>query len=184
GCECQNEPGGDCRGPAAGERVLVDAHPGEALRLACEFKDVKGTEVGHNLELTFPDGGVAVIENFDQWVLAKGATITDCKCGGMNLADFIVALGMSPEDVMAAAAGLQGGSQGVNHPTFAVTPGQELLPGYPYPHILPPTALSYGVPEAQLGFLPIEHRDGQPVCLDAVGMVDEDQLPTGNHDDE
>src|SRR5215471_6650693 len=27
--------------PAAGERVLVDAHPGDTLALACDFKDVK-----------------------------------------------------------------------------------------------------------------------------------------------
>src|SRR5215831_14794229 len=28
--------------PQAGERVTVDAQPGEVLRLACDFKDVKG----------------------------------------------------------------------------------------------------------------------------------------------
>src|SRR5262249_21929357 len=65
-CEIPNQTVVDIPVPAAGERVLVDAHPGEALRLACEFKDVKGAEVGHDLELTFPSGGVAVIENFDQ----------------------------------------------------------------------------------------------------------------------
>ncbi|HTO84144.1 MAG TPA: hypothetical protein VMQ73_18105, partial [Methylomirabilota bacterium] len=102
-CEIPNQTLVDIPVPAAGERVLVDAHPGEALRLACEFKDVKAAEVGHDLELTFPSGGVAVIENFDEWVLAKGATVTDCKCGAMNLADFVVALGLNPEDVVPAA---------------------------------------------------------------------------------
>src|SRR5262249_23452803 len=157
GCECQNEPGGDCRGPAAGERVLVDAHPGEALRLACEFKDVKGAEVGHNLELTFPSGGVAVIENFDQWVLAKGATVTDCKCGGMNLADFVVALGLNPEDVWPAAGNGQG-EGGTDHPQSSVTPPENILPSLQHPHILPPTDLSYGTPEPEFGFLPIDHN--------------------------
>src|SRR5215510_244825 len=64
-CEIPSQQTVDIPVPAAGERVVVDAHPGDALRLACEFKDVKGSEVGHNLELTFPSGGVAVIENFD-----------------------------------------------------------------------------------------------------------------------
>jgi len=179
-----NQQAADIPIPAAGERVVVDAHPGDALRLSCDFKDVKGSEIGHNLELTFPNGGVAVIENFDQWVLAKGSAITDCNAKGMNLADFVVAVGLSPEDVMPAAAGAQGGPQGQsdNHPTFAVTPGQELLPGYPYPHILPPTELAYGVPEAQNDFLPIQHEDQQPtVTVPVIGeagtSVDEAGLP-------
>src|SRR5262249_5512011 len=120
-------------------------------------------------ELTFPSGGVAVIENFDQWVLAKGATVTDCKCGGMNLADFVVALGLNPEDVLPAAGGQAGGPQGgTGHPTVALTPSEDLLDGLAHPHILPPTALSYGTPEPLFGFLPIEHNTslGGPIARD------------------
>src|SRR5207244_4677270 len=108
--------------------------------------------------------------NFDQGVVEKGATVTDCKCGGMNLADFIVALGMSPENVL-PAAGLQGGPQaGTNHPTFAVTPGQDLLGGYPYPNILPPTSLGYGTPQPEHDFLPIQSGNQIPTV----------QVPTGD----
>src|SRR5262249_42339519 len=147
-CEIPNQTVVDIPVPAAGERVLVDAHPGEALRLACEFKDVKGAEVGHDLELTFPSGGVAVIENFDQWVLAKGATVTDCKCGGMNLADFVVALGLNPEDVLPAAGGQTGGAQGGRHPPFALTPSDDLPCGLAHPHVRPPTAAGYAPPDS------------------------------------
>ena len=51
--------------------------------------------------MTFPGGGVVVVENFSAWIAAKGATISDCVCGGVNPADFIVALGLNPEDVLA-----------------------------------------------------------------------------------
>src|SRR5262249_21352865 len=142
--------------PAPGERTAVDAHPGETLRLACGFGEVKGGEAGSTLDLTFPNGGVVAVEQFNQWAAAQGATITDCNGNKMTLADFIVAWGMRPEDVL-PAAGPQGGPQGAtNHPTFAVTPSTDLLGGYPHPNILPGTALSYSVPTPTLGFLPVE----------------------------
>ena len=86
--------------PADGERLTLAVAPGDALRLACSFRDVHGTEVGHNLEMSFPGGGVVVVENFSEWIAAKGATISDCVCGGVNPADFIIALGLNPEDVL------------------------------------------------------------------------------------
>jgi hypothetical protein len=86
--------------PADGERLTLAVAPGDALRLACSFRDVQGAEVGNNLEMTFPGGGVVVVENFSAWIAAQGATISDCVCGGVNPADFIVAPGPSPEDVL------------------------------------------------------------------------------------
>ena len=185
-CEIPNQQVVDVPMPAAGERVVVEAHAGDALRLGCEFQDVKGSQVGHTLELTFPNGGVAAIGNFDQWVAEKGATVTDCKCGGMNLADFIIALGMSPENVL-PAAGPQGGPQGVDHPQFAVTPAQSLLGGYPYPNILPGTSLDYTTPQPQNDFLPILTGEGLPTVevptgttVNEAGLPPHDGKPAGS----
>src|SRR5262249_28159296 len=94
--------------PAQGEHLTLALQPGDALRLACSFRDVHGTEAGNNLEMTFPGGGVVEIENFAAWIAAKGSTISDCVCGGVNPADFIVALGLNPEDVLPAAGGQSG----------------------------------------------------------------------------
>jgi hypothetical protein len=165
--------------PAAGERLSIAVPPGEGLRLACEFKDVRGAEVGDTLELTFPSGGVVVIENFAQWAAAEGATLTDCVCGGMNLADFIVALGLNPEDVL-PAAGPAGGALGgtdLEGSGFTPGPGPQILSGLPYPHILPPTALQYGVPEPEETFFPVE--DGPPRTVGSPTV----SLDLGGEDD-
>jgi VCBS repeat-containing protein len=159
--------------PAEGERLTMAVLPGDALRLACSFRDVHGTEAGDNLEMSFPGGGVVVIENFSQWIAAKGATISDCVCGGVNPADFIIALGLNPEDVL-PASGEQGGPQGAqNHPSFAPGPGPEILGGLEHPHILPPTALGYGTPEPEETFLPVnEEKDTvePPVVTMVIGV--------------
>src|SRR6185312_12653164 len=83
-CEIPNAHVVDVPVPAEGERLTMAVLPGDALRLACSFRDVHGTEAGDNLEMSFPGGGVVVIENFSQWIAAKGATISDCVCGGVN----------------------------------------------------------------------------------------------------
>ena len=162
--------------PQAGEHVTVDAHAGDVLRLACDFTNVKGSETGGTLELTFANGGVVDVAHFDQWAAGKGAALTDCNAVPMNVADFVVALGMRPEDVL-PAAGPQGAT---NHPTFAVTPGQGILGGYPYPNILPGTSLSYTTPTPTFGFLPIEGGIGLQ-ANDDTATVDESALPTGSH---
>jgi len=95
--------------PLAGERITVAVAPGDVLQLACDMKDVQGTEVGDTMELAFPTGGVVVIDNFDQWAADSGATVADCVCGGVNLAEFIVAIGLNPEDVIPAAGDDGGG---------------------------------------------------------------------------
>src|SRR5215813_7284019 len=157
-CEIPNAHVVDVPVPAEGERLTLGVLPGDALRLACSFRDVHGTEVGDNLEMSFPGGGVVVIENFSQWIAAKGATISDCVCGGVNPADFIIALGLNPEDVLPASG--EGGPQGAaNSPSFAPGPGPEILGGLEHPHILPPTALGYGVPNPENKFFPIEDND-------------------------
>ena len=135
--------------PADGERLTLAVAPGDALRLACSFRDVHGAEVGNNLEMTFPGGGVVVVENFSEWIAAKGSTISDCVCGGVNPADFIVALGLNPEDVLPAAGGEgPGGPLPADSPSFAPGPGPEILHSFDHPHILPPTALGYDTPES------------------------------------
>src|SRR5262249_6268772 len=54
---------------------------------------------------------------------------------------------------------------------------------YPYPHILPPTDLSYGTPEPLFGFLPIQHGEDLtptvtvPVAGEAGTSVNEAGLP-------
>jgi Ca2+-binding RTX toxin-like protein len=151
--------------PAPGERITLAAQPGDALQLACSFRDVAGKEVGDTLEMTFPGGGVVVVENFSAWLAAEGATVTDCVCGGLNLADFIVALGMVPEDVIPAAGeGPQGGPQGNDlegSGGFTPGPGPQILTGLPYPHILPPTSLNYGAPGPDESFFPVD-EEGNP----------------------
>ena len=37
--------------PADGERLTLAVAPGDELRLACSFRDVHGSEVGHNMEM-------------------------------------------------------------------------------------------------------------------------------------
>ena len=140
--------------PADGERLTLAVAPGDALRLACSFRDVHGAEVGNNLEMTFPGGGVVVVENFSEWIAAKGSTISDCVCGGVNPADFIVALGLNPEDILPAAGGEgPGGPLPADSPSFAPGPGPEILHSFDHPHILPPTALGYGLPEPDKGLV-------------------------------
>src|SRR6185437_2676537 len=52
-CELPNAHIVDVPTPAEGERLTLAVAPGDALRLACSFRDVHGTEVGHNLEMAF-----------------------------------------------------------------------------------------------------------------------------------
>src|SRR5262249_23776376 len=162
-CEIPNAHVVDVPVPAAGERLTLPVEPGDALRLACSYRDVHGTEVGNNLEMTFPDGGTVVVENFSEWIAAKGATISDCVCGGVNLADFVVGLGLNPEDVLPAAGGpTPQGPLGVavDHPHFDAGPGPEILGSYDHPHILPPTGLEYRVPTPGHAFFPVEKNPG------------------------
>ena len=159
-CEIPNAKVVDIPVPAPGERIAIAAGPGDVLRLACSFRDVTGTEDGDNLEMTFPGGGVVVVENFSAWIAAQGATITDCVCGGLNLAEFVVAIGLSPEDVLPAAGeGPQGGPQGndLGGSGFTPGPGPQILTGYAYPHILDPSGLSYGLPEPQESLFPVDN---------------------------
>jgi T1SS-143 domain-containing protein len=166
-CEIPNANVVDVPVPAAGERLTLAVAPGDALRLACSFRDVRGAEVGDNLEMTFPGGGVVVVENFSAWIAAQGATITDCVCGGVNPADFIIALSLNPEDVLPAAGGGPGGPLPADSPQFDPGPGPEILQGFDHPHILPPTALGYGLPEPDRGFFPDEDDDlGGPLAQD------------------
>src|SRR5262249_8645551 len=53
-CEIPNAHIVDVPVPAAGERLPLPVEPGDALRLACSFRDVHGVEVGNNMEMTFP----------------------------------------------------------------------------------------------------------------------------------
>jgi hypothetical protein len=158
--------------PAEGERLTLAVQPGDALRLACSFRDVHGAEVGHNLEMTFPGGGVVVVEDFAAWIAAKGATISDCVCGGVNPADFIVALGLSLEDLLPAAGGAQGAE---NHPTFAPGQGPEILHSFPNPDILSPTALGYETPSPELTFEPVS-TNNTPVVNPASNTANEAAL--------
>jgi Ca2+-binding RTX toxin-like protein len=159
-------PGGnvvDVPVPSPGEYLTLAVQPGDAMRLACSFSDVSGTEVGDTLQMTFPGGGMVVVENFSEWIATQGATVTDCNCAGINPADFVVALGLNPEDVLPAAGeGVQGGPQPPDHSGAAFTPGPgpQMLSGYPYPNILPPTGLDYGVPEPEESFFPADDNGG------------------------
>ena len=157
-CEIPNANIVDVPVPAAGERLTLAAAPGDTLRLACSFRDVRGAEVGDSLEMTFPGGGVVVVENFSAWIAAQGATITDCVCGGVNPADFIIALGLNPEDVLPAAGGQPGGPLPADSPQFEPGPGPEILQGFDHPHILPPTALGYGLPDLDTGLFPADEE--------------------------
>jgi Ca2+-binding RTX toxin-like protein len=157
--------------PQAGDRVPVAVQPGDVIRLTGPFQDISGAEVGGHLEMTFPGGGVVVVENFSAWVAAQGATVTDSVCGEVNLAEFIAGIGLVPEDVL-PAAGLQGGPQAPDHngAAFRPGPGPEILSGFPYPNILDPTALGYGLPEPEETFRPFEESsapsDGKPIARD------------------
>lgn len=181
-CEIPNANVVDVPVPSAGERLTLAVQPGDVIRLACSFRDIAGAEVGDALEMTFPGGGVVVVENFGAWLAAQGATITDCVCGGVNLAEFVVALGLNPEDVLPAAGeGPQGGPQGndVTGSGFTPGPGPQILSGYPYPNILPPTGLEYGVPEPDETFFPVD-EDGAPnIGRPDAATVEEDNLPGG-----
>jgi hypothetical protein len=165
-CEMPNANIVDVPVPAAGERIALPVQPGDVIRLACSFRDVAATEAGDSLEMTFPGGGVVVVENFSAWVAAQGATITDCVCGGLNLAEFIVAIGLNPEDVLPAAGdGAPGGPQGndLTGSGFTPDPGPQILSGLPYPNILDPTALGYGTPDLDQGLNP---AGDDPIDLD------------------
>jgi len=174
--------------PGAGERVTIDAQPGAALRLSCGLEGVKGSDVGNDLELIYPNGGVAVIHDFRQWAAVEGATLTDCSCGKMSLEDLVARLGLSPEAILPAAGGASGAGA-ANHPTFAPGAEPEILGGYPYPDILAPTELAYGTPAPTptLGFLPVETSNLPPEipngpleALDDVAVVEEAALPPGS----
>lgn len=181
-CEIPNAHVIDVPMPPAGERLTLAVDPGDVIRLPCSFRDVAGAEAGDALEMTFPGGGVVVVENFSAWLAAQGATITDCVCGGVNLAEFAVALGLNPEDVLPAAGeGPQGGPQGndLTGSGFTPGPGPQILGGYPYPNILPPTGLEYGVPEPEESFFPVD-EDGAPnIGRPDAATVEEDNLPGG-----
>jgi hypothetical protein len=112
--------------------------------------------------MTFPGGGMVVVENFSAWIAAQGATVTDCVCGGLNLAEFIVAIGLNPEDVLPAAgdSGGPGGDSDLTGSGFTPGIGPEILSGLPYPNILPPTGLQYGVPDPDPGINPDDEEDG------------------------
>ncbi len=171
--------------PSAGERVAVDAHPGDVLRLSCAITGLRGAEVGDDLQLIHPNGGVVVINEFRQWAAAQDATLADCNCGRANLAEFIVALGLPPETLLPAAGGP--GGPVANHPSFAPGPGPQMLGGYPSPNILPPTDLSYVTPTPTITFLQVETLAGgtpggpPPLARDDIAVVQEPALPTGTN---
>jgi len=170
-CEIPNTNIVDVPVPAPGERITLAVAPGDALRLACSFRDVSGVEEGDTLVMTFPGGGVVVVENFSAWVAAQGASITDCVCGGVNLAEFVVALGLNPAEML-PAAGAQGGAQSsdLEGSGFTPGPGPQLLTGLPYPNILPPTGLGYGLPDPRQG-LAAADDDGDPFGDDLGGPL-------------
>jgi T1SS-143 domain-containing protein len=186
-CEIPNANVVDVPVPAAGERLSVAVQPGDVIRLNCSFQDIAGAEVGDTLEMTFPGGGIVVVENFSAWIAAQGATVTDCVCGGLNLAEFIVAMGMSPEDVIPAAgdSGGPGGDADLTGSGFTPGPGPQILTGLPYPNILPPTGLGYGLPEPDDTFFPIDEdddgrpdaRDDPPNAIKDILTVHEDTQP-------
>jgi T1SS-143 domain-containing protein len=187
-CEIPNANVVDVPVPAAGERLSLAVQPGDVIRLNCSFQDIAGAEVGDTLEMTFPGGGMVVVENFSAWVAAQGATVTDCVCGGLNLAEFIVAIGLNPEDVLPAAgdSGGPGGDSDLTGSGFTPGIGPEILSGLPYPNILPPTGLQYGVPDPDPGINPDDEedpdggpdaRDDPPNAIKDILTVFEDTQP-------
>ncbi len=154
--------------PMPGERIVLDAEPGQPLQLTCQLDAVSGRDVEGDLEMTFPNGGVAVLEDFKDWVADPNSHLRDCNGQEQNLAEFIVAIGLSPEDILPAAgepAGPVVPSSGDNDEGSGGF--DRLVPvtfdGFPYPNILPPTALSYGVPELLPDFfLEVDVVDGTP----------------------
>jgi hypothetical protein len=168
-----------------GEKLTIAAQPGQALQMTCDLAGVQGQEVDGDLMLTFPNGGVTVIEDFAEWAAATGATLNDCNCNAQNLPDVLASLGVGPDQIEPAAGQPTGGPQAGTDVTgsgFTPHPGPEILSGLPYPHILPPTALQYGVPFVEPTFFPVNDEAprtvGEPsVSLDLAGedtCVEED----------
>src|SRR5690606_38809824 len=140
--------------PAAGERIVESVQPGERIQLGFDLDQTVQREVDGTVEIELPNGGVVVLAGLTDAAFSETPVeITNADGTVINLADFLVALGVSPESVETAA----GPAAGPLPETVAPNQGAGFIPGQG-PVILAtldargpvdPTALRYTVPERE-----------------------------------
>src|SRR5690606_1803864 len=90
--------------PAAGERIVESVQPGERIQLGFDLDETVQREADGTVEIELPNGGVVVLEGLtDAAFSGAPVEITNADGTVINLADFLVALGVSPEAIETAA---------------------------------------------------------------------------------
>ncbi|GIK99904.1 MAG: hypothetical protein BroJett029_41130 [Alphaproteobacteria bacterium] len=165
--------------PQPGQTVVVQAAPGATLRFLFDPAEARSSQEDGNLILSV-NGGEVVIEGWESASSGEiPVEITNTDGAVINIADFLLALGISPETETEPAAGGEpaGPLPGtVPNAGAGFTPGQgpNILGGIDPEGPVDPTALQYRVPEREPRQFDLDEEDDGPDARDDGPGTDND----------
>lgn len=165
--------------PQPGQTVVVQAAPGATLRFLFDPAEARSSQEDGNLILSV-NGGEVVIEGWESATSGEiPLEITNTDGAVSNIADFLLALGISPETETEPAAGGEpaGPLPGtVPNAGAGFTPGQgpNILGGIDPEGPVDPTALQYRVPEREPRQFDLDEEDDGPDARDDGPGTDND----------
>ncbi len=162
--------------PQPGETVVLTIAPGHTVALQFAYDAAEGQMVDGDLVLAI-NGGEVVLQGFAEAAAAQPPVeLTNADGVVIELADFLVALDVSPEDLAVPAAGgdtLAGSLPEAVTPNqgagFAQGEGPRILASLSARGPVDPTALGYDAPERQFTLFDLEEEiDGADGTLGAT----------------